>query len=130
MNSHLASVSATRIGRPTSNLSRIVEFYVTAVGFDRLGGFEGHNGYDGCFVGLAGAPWHLEFIQNGAHLPSPTDDDLLVLYMPAENIAGITAHMRSLGHEPVEHVNPYWTFAKAVVFMDPDGYPLVFHPEG
>lgn len=49
-----------RIARPTDRLEAVTAFYVDGLGLPRLGGFEGHDGYDGVFIGLPGTPYHLE----------------------------------------------------------------------
>lgn len=38
-------------------------------------------------LGMDGLPWHLEFTQCHVHpvLPSPSDEDLLVLYFPEKD---------------------------------------------
>lgn len=128
MQPFLATVSAARIARPTSDLDGITSFYVATLGFDHLGGFVDHDGYDGCFVAVTGASWHMEFTQNVDHVPSPTVEDLLVLYMPRSSVLGLSAQLKSAGHSDFEHPNPYWAEVGAQIFIDPDGYPIVLCP--
>lgn len=40
-----------RVARHTNDLERIENFYVDILGFERLGGFQNHNNYDGVFIG-------------------------------------------------------------------------------
>jgi hypothetical protein len=40
-----------RFARHTNDLERIKSFYITILGFELLGSFENHNGYDGIFIG-------------------------------------------------------------------------------
>lgn len=99
------------------------------LGFTDLGGFTDHDGYNGCFVGIDGASWHIEFTQHSQDTPTPTMEDLLVLYMPLTSVVALAAHMTSIGHAPIDHPNPYWAASNAITFLDPDGYPIVFCPE-
>lgn len=129
MQFHLSAVSSARIARPTSSIAQVVTFYVDDLGFSNLGGFTDHNGYSGCFVGIEGASWHIEFTQHEDHTPTPTVEDLLVLYMPVESVEALAAHMASRGHTPINHPNPYWATTGAITFVDGDGYAIVFCPE-
>ena len=127
-----------RVARHTSRLEPIVEFY-TALGLKQLGSFEGHAGYDGVFLGIEGAPWHLEFTADSAtkdassdgadasaspapRRGSPHPDDLLVLYCASQSVLdGICTRLFGLGLAPVsEPANPYWQ-DHGRVFLDPDG---------
>lgn len=120
------------MARPSRDLAACLAFYVDALGLERLGGFEGHSGYDGVFVGLTGADWHLELTSHvsGRPEPSPTREDLLVLYLPAGDVVAAKARLAGAGHPAVEHENPYWSTVGAVVVPDPDGYLLVLCPAG
>lgn len=40
-----------RVARHTNNLEIIENFYVNILGFEKLGGFQNHNNYDGSFIG-------------------------------------------------------------------------------
>ena len=85
-----------------------------------LGSFEGHAGYDGVFLGLPGADYHLEFTRHaaGSPCPAPTRDNLLVLYV--EDRAAVlrkVGRLRAMGCEPVEPENPYWA-EKGFTFED------------
>ena len=46
--------TAVRVARPARDLARSTRFYRDLVGLPVLGGFEGHDGYDGVFFGLPG----------------------------------------------------------------------------
>jgi len=39
-----------RVARHTSNLEKIESLYVNILAFERLGGFQNHNYYDGVFI--------------------------------------------------------------------------------
>jgi hypothetical protein len=76
-------------------------------------------------LGLPGAAWHLELVlTHGDPAPTPTDEDLLVLYLgapvPEELVERICAH----GGRRVPAANPYWD-EWGVTVEDPDGYRLV-----
>lgn len=125
-------VREMRVARPARDLAQVVSFWVDTVGLAHLGGFTGHNGYDGVFVGPPGREWHLEFTRHGSGepVPTPTDEDLLVLYLAVDELERITARLAAAGHSPVDHANPYWAGAGALAFRDPDGYLLVVCPTG
>ena len=39
-----------RFARHTNDLEQIKSFYIAILGFELLGTFENHNGYDGVFI--------------------------------------------------------------------------------
>jgi catechol 2,3-dioxygenase-like lactoylglutathione lyase family enzyme len=124
-------VQQVRLARPTDRLDEVVAFYVDGLGLSHLGGFEGHAGYDGAFVGLPGAPYHLEFTQHvdGSPGEAPSAEHLLVLYLgSAEAVALAVERLRGLGLAPVDAENPYWEGIGAVTFPDPDGWRVVLVP--
>lgn len=116
-----------RVARPTDDLAAVEAFYRDGLGFVRLGGFAGHDGFDGVMLGLPGSGYHLEFTHAHGHRAgrAPTPDNLLVLYLP-ERAAwqAAVARMRAAGHEPVPSFNPYWD-RDGLTFEDPDGYRVV-----
>ncbi len=120
-----------RVARPSRDLAAALAFYVDVLGLEQLGGFAGHVGYDGVFVGPSGADWHVELTrhESGSPAPTPTDEDLIVLYLPSEEVASAAARLALAGHAAQHHHNPYWARAGAVVVRDPDGYLLVLCPE-
>lgn len=119
-----------RVARPVRQISASLRFYVEILGLNHLGGFSGHDGYDGAFVGPAEGDWHLEFTshESGLPRPSPTEEDLLVLYLSEEQLRTVVSGMKESGVELVRHENPYWAQAGAVVCRDPDGYLVVVCP--
>jgi catechol 2,3-dioxygenase-like lactoylglutathione lyase family enzyme len=125
------NVPRLRVARPSRDLAAARSFYAGLVGLDHLGGFAGHAGYDGVFLGAGDGSWHLELTrhESGQPAPSPTEEDLLVLYLDGTTIASLTERLTAAGHTPLRHPNPYWEGVGAVVVADPDGYLLVLCPE-
>ncbi len=116
-----------RVARPTDQIAAVVEFYRDGLGFEVLGQFEDHAGFDGVMLGHRGQPYHLEFTRKRGHAAgrAPTADHLLVFYLPDANAwADAIARLRAHGHEPVASFNPYWD-RHGKTFEDPDGYRVV-----
>ena len=129
-----AASTHIRVARPTSRLREVIEFYCAGLGLERIAGFRNHRGFSGVMLGLPGASVHLEFTSHEDELEhlvgqAPTQDNLLVFYVPdAAAFGRIVTRMQSLGHDPVPAVNPYWTDAGAITFVDPDGWRAVVVP--
>ena len=87
-----------------------------------FGSFENHHGFDGVMLGVSGSSYHFEFTHCRAHpvVPSPTSEDLLVLYIPTE----ACARMSAAGFKPVASFNPYWEI-RGRTYEDSDGYRIV-----
>ncbi|MCP4227280.1 MAG: VOC family protein [Actinomycetia bacterium] len=120
-------VTQVRIARPTDQLDAVVEFYRDGIGLPVITTFERHAGYSGVILGMPGRDYHLEFVhhEDGSPGPAPTDDNLLVLYLPDEEaIASATSRLAGIGFEPVAPENPYWE-DQGVTFADPDGWRVV-----
>jgi catechol 2,3-dioxygenase-like lactoylglutathione lyase family enzyme len=115
-----------RFARHTARLDELVAFYRDGLGLPELGRFEGHDGYDGVFLGLPGTGAHLEFTRGGSHEPpAPDPESLLVLYLGDEE--AVDAALARAGAEPVAAANPYWD-RNAVTVEDPDGFRVVLVP--
>jgi len=119
-----------RVARPTLDLARALAFWTEVVGVPLLGRFAGHDGYDGAIMGPPDGTWQLELTRHasGAPRPTPTDEDLLVLYVGTAEAERIAQSLAAAGHPPVEHPNPYWKARGARVFRDTDGCALVLFP--
>lgn len=122
--------TSMRVARPVQAIGASLEFYVEILGLEHLGGFHDHEGYDGAFVGVTGADWHVELTSHstGSPPPSPTDEDLLVLYLSLGDVAAAAGRLAAAGSPPLRHANPYWASVGAVVVRDPDRYLLVLCP--
>ena len=77
-------------------------------------------------VGWPEAAWHLELVSDpGGETPAtPTEEDLLVLYLHGEVDAGVIGRLVEAGGSRVASRNPYWDDG-GVTIVDPDGYRLV-----
>ena len=116
-----------RVARPTDRLEDVTEFYIRGLGFEVLGSFENHDGFDGVILGRPGAPHHLEFTHQRGHIvgQAPTAEHLLAFYIP-DRLAWQEAvgRMLAAGYDPVKSSNPYWD-RNGLTFEDPDGYRIV-----
>lgn len=118
-----------RVARHTNDLDKIIEFYTQIMGFECLGEFKDHDGYNGVFIGKSGAGWHLEFTtsaDNANHKFDP--DDLLVFYPESEmEHRNLLNRLHENLIEAVTPKNPYWA-VNGKMFLDPDGYGIVISP--
>ncbi len=116
-----------RIARPVTDLARVHRMYADGLQLELLGSFADHAGFDGVMLGVPGGAWHLEFTVCRRHpvTPAPTDEDLLVLYLPQPaQWRAACARMSAAGFVPVPSFNPYWE-VDGRTFVDPDGYRVV-----
>lgn len=116
-----------RIARPVSNVSKAEQMYCAALGLSVLGRFQDHKGFDGVMLGDAGMDYHFEFTQCRTHpvAPAPTQEDLLVLYIPDEGTwKSACARLTEHGFVQVVSFNPYWDVSGRT-FEDFDGYRIV-----
>jgi len=103
-----------------------LRFYRDGLGLPQLGGFEGHDGYDGVFLDLPGTGAHLELTAGGDQgAPEPHPESLLVLYLGGEDV--VAAAVERTRAAPIEPANPYWA-ANGVTIADPDGFRIVLVP--
>lgn len=119
--------SHLRIARPTDRLDAVVSFYRHALGFEELGRFTDHGGFDGVMLGHHSAAYHLEFTHAHGHQAgdAPTQDNLLVFYVPCrEEWLETIERIESQGIHPVASFNPYWD-QSGRTYADPDGYRVV-----
>ena len=129
MNKILHSIERAhlRIARPTDNLPEIVGFYRDGLGFEVIGSFEDHAGFDGVMLGRPGLSYHLEFTHQRDHQigGAPSKDNLLVFYIPElDEWQRAVDRMVAHGYQPVASYNPYWDH-RGRTFEDADGYRIV-----
>jgi len=123
----ISKQTKVRIARPTDNLAEISKMYVDGLGFKLLGSFEGHNGFDGAIIGHEEHLYHLEFThhQNTTVGRAPTQDNLLVFYLPDESEWNECCQsMLAAGFIEVTSYNDYWDVV-GKTFEDVDGYRVV-----
>jgi len=106
--------------------------YCQGLGLHVVGSFENHEGFDGVMLGLPGAQYHFEFTHCHAHpvLPTPTDEDLTVFYIPVTvDWENACTKMLANGFKQVESLNPYWEI-DGRTYQDHDGYRVVLQNAG
>lgn len=116
-----------RVARPTNNIAALLLFYRDGLGFEVLGRFADHQGFDGVMLGHKNAPYHLEFTHKRGHDAgrAPSQGNLLVWYLPqADDYNSALTRMKQAGFASVTSFNPYWD-ACDTTFEDPDGYRVV-----
>lgn len=75
-------------------------------------------------LGWPEATWHLELVDDPSLTPTPTEEDLLVLYLGNAVAAATVRRLVEAGGREVQARNPYWN-EWGVTFEDPDGYRIV-----
>ncbi|MBT8461413.1 MAG: VOC family protein [Gemmatimonadetes bacterium] len=124
MMSHRAHL---RVARPTGDLEAVARMYREGFGFEELGSFRDHDGFDGIMLGHPGHPYHLELTHEpGSTTPvRPAPDQLLVFYLPDRAEWDATCHrVAEACFKAVPSHNPYWD-VRGRTFEDSDGYRVV-----
>ena len=118
-----------RVARHTNNLEKIEAFYVNILGFERLGGFQNHNNYDGLFIGKSDLDWHFEFtVSNDKANHHFDEDDIIILY--PTTILEYNNLLDNISNNNISIItskNPYWN-ENGKMFFDPDGFRIVISP--
>ncbi|UED85498.1 VOC family protein [Streptomyces profundus] len=118
-----------RIARPSLDLAAARRFWVDGLGLSVLYEHEA-DGTPGqhalLMVGWPDAGWHLELTYDpGAPTePTPTPEDLLVVYLAEPVPEELIVALERAGGARVPAHNPYWD-TWGVTLQDPDGYRLV-----
>ena len=116
-----------RIARPVSDLTKSTGLYCQGLGLRILASFKDSDGFDGVMLGVPDSGYHFEFTCCRTHpvAPSPTAEDLIVLYIPLEaEWEARCASMSAAGFIQVPSFNPYWDLSGRT-YEDPDGYRVV-----
>ena len=120
--------SHLRIARPSHDLRASERFWIDGLGLDAL--FRADDSAEGgralLMVGWPGAAWHLELVSDpdDATPATPTDEDLVVLYVNGAVGDDVIGRLVDAGGTRVAARNPYWD-RWGVTIADPDGYRLV-----
>ncbi|MFD9129304.1 VOC family protein [Kitasatospora sp. NPDC059571] len=122
------STTRIRIARPSRDLAAAERFYVQGLGLEVLWRTtERVSGeHDLLMVGLPGGGWHFELTRDPERPldPTPTADDLFVVYLGAPVDEALVDRLVAAGGTRVPAHNPYWD-EFGVTVADPDGYRLV-----
>lgn len=116
-----------RVARATDNLTEVTNMYVNGLGFQLLGSFDDHNGFDGAIVGHEKHHYHLEFTHHrGTKVGNAsTKDNLLMFYFSDSPTWDLCCQqMLCAGFKQVESYNDYWDIV-GKTFEDLDGYRVV-----
>ncbi|MEU9195075.1 VOC family protein [Streptomyces hundungensis] len=117
-----------RVARPSRDLAAAERFYVDGLGLDVQWRSAEHvpGEHDLLMVGPTGGSWHFELTRDPEHPlePTPTVDDLFVIYLGAPVDEALIDRLVASGGIRVPAHNPYWD-EHGVTVTDPDGYRLV-----
>jgi hypothetical protein len=118
-----------RIARHTDDLEKIKTFYIAILGFERLGGFQNHNNYDGVFIGKPDLDWHFEFTKSLSKANHVFDEDDIFVIYPSSNLEYKILINNILDYKIpiVNSKNPYWN-ENGKMIQDPDGFRIVVSP--
>ena len=125
--------SALRLARPSRDLDAAERFWVDGLGLEVLWRSASDSTDpdeadepDLLMVGWPDAGWHLELVGDpeGELVPTPTDEDLLVLYVDGPVDEDLVRQLIAAGGSRVQSRNPYWE-QWGITIADPDGYRLV-----
>jgi len=119
--------SILRIARPSDNLADVSRMYIEGLGFEMLGDFSDHDGFDGVIIGHQFHAYHLEFThhRNTRVGKAPTQDNLLVFYIADHDEWKMSCEqILKAGFKSVASYNTYWDIL-GCTFEDIDGYRVV-----
>ena len=123
-----AAVPHLRIARPTRSLAAASPFWEQGLGMQVL--WRSAPGeHRLLMLGWPEAAWHLELVEDTEVEPSPTEEDLLVLYLDRPVDDDDVQRLVDAGGRRVTSRNPYWE-QWGVTVEDPDGYRLVLSSRG
>lgn len=117
-----------RIARPSRHLASAERFWAGGLGLEVL--YRSDAPTDGehalIMLGWPDTAWHLELVADplGEAPPSPTEEDLLVLYLGGPIDDSVVDRLVNHGGVRVAARNPYWD-RWGVTIEDSDSYRLV-----
>ena len=117
----MSATPILRVARPSDDLDALLPFYQRGLGLKILYRFEDHDGFDGVMLGAPGAGFHFEFThcRGRTVVPTPTVEDLVVLYIPdAPEWSSTCARMRDAGRGSIVNIGSLY----ASVAADPTLY--------
>ncbi|KUJ67726.1 glyoxalase [Streptomyces albus subsp. albus] len=122
-------MTRVRVARPSRNLAAAERFYVEGLGLRvlwRSSGERAPGEHDLLMVGPPEGTWHFELTRDPERPldPTPTVDDLFVVYLGAPVTDDQVDRLLAAGGTRVPSHNPYWD-RFGVTVADPDGYRLV-----
>ena len=123
----ISKKAVMRVARPTDRLDEITRMYVSGLGFQLIGSFEDHDGFNGSIIGHPDHAYHLEFTHHcGTKVGNaPTKDNLLVFYIPDTTEWTVNCQaVEKAGFKHVQSYNSYWD-TSGKTFEDLDGYRIV-----
>lgn len=123
----IPKTSILRVARPSDNLAVVARMYIEGLGFNLLGEFFDHAGFNGVIIGHVQHAYHLEFTQHqGVNVGrAPTQDNLLVFYIAnQQQWSAACEQIVQAGFNGVPSYNPYWDQVGRT-FEDVDGYRVV-----
>lgn len=117
-----------RIARPSRSLDTAETFWRGGLGMEVLWrtGPEAEGGHALLMLGIQGASWHLELVDDTAALAAnpPGPEDLLVVYLGRSATQDEIDKLVAAGGRVVPARNSYWD-TYGITIEDPDGYLLV-----
>ncbi|MFD7263798.1 VOC family protein [Streptomyces sp. NPDC059874] len=124
----ITSRTHIRVARPSLDLKAAERFYVDGLGLDVVwrSAKSEPGAHDLLMVGPAAGGWHFELTHDADNpiAPSPTVDDLFVVYLGEAPDETLVERLVEHGGKRVASHNPYWD-EWGVTVEDPDGYRLV-----
>ncbi|MGC0418963.1 VOC family protein [Embleya sp. AB8] len=124
----ISAETHVRVARPSADPAAAERFYVEGLGLEVLWRTTERvaGEHDLVMVGLPGAGWHFELTRDPEHPlpPTPTVDDLFVLYLGGPIDPALVDRLVAAGGTRTVAHNPYWD-RFGVTVSDPDGYRLV-----
>jgi hypothetical protein len=116
-----------RVARACADVEALADQYARGLGFEVLGQWRDHEGFDGAVLGHPQAPYHLEFIHSHDEPapPAPHKEHFLVFYLPdRDDWSARCRNMETAGFRRVANDNPYWE-RLGRTYMDREGGRIV-----